>query len=80
MPAKGKLDSIVNLLIKHNFYQINKHIDAGWFHSSGLIAYYVRNKKYNYYTLRFKQEVIEIKTVKELNTMLTSFKNRKILK
>lgn len=71
--------SICNVLIKNNFYQNVKHVDSGWFHKCGLIVYYIRYEANNIYIVRYQLDTHEVKTVRDLNNILTKYKNKKIL-
>ena len=76
-----KLDhtQLANILVKNGFYQIIQHRTAGWFHKCGIIAYYTTYKGGVCYMIRYKLDEYEARTTRELNDILTGFKNRNIL-
>jgi len=79
MVAQLDHDKLKAILINNGFYQIIEHRTAGWFHQSGIIAYYTTAKSTVCYMIRYKLEDSEARNVTELNNILTGFKNRGIL-
>ena len=80
MPHKIDHTTLANILVKNGFYQIIQHRTAGWFHKCGIIAYYTTYKGGVCYLIRYQLDEFEVRTARELNDILTAFKNRKILK
>lgn len=72
-------NAISSLLVSNGFYQIIKHVTAGWFHESGIIIYYSRLSFGVGYIVRHKLEYFEVKNETELEELIKHFKTNKLI-